>query len=163
MSALLRHVLLLQRDVPAAAAFYNKGLGLVVEVCTDAYAELSEPRGAQMGGGDAHTDRSPPSSSSPSPSPSPSLPRDGGRVVLALKRVEAEAHLTTGYSPILNFTVTDMQDTVQSLIEAGARMDGGIKYLTQGKVAAFRAPDGHMLGLFEPAEGSILAGKRPTS
>jgi catechol 2,3-dioxygenase-like lactoylglutathione lyase family enzyme len=153
MSALLRHVLLLQRDVPAAAAFYNKGLGLVVEVCTDGYAELSEPRGAS-GGGDAR--ESPPSSS-------PSLPRDGGRVVLALKRAEAEAHLTTGYSPILNFTVTDMQDTVQSLITAGARMDGGIKYLTQGKVAAFRAPDGHMLGLFEPAEGSILAGKRPTS
>ena len=38
--AVLRHVLLLQRDVPAAARFYNEGLGLAVNVCTERWAEL---------------------------------------------------------------------------------------------------------------------------
>lgn len=36
----LRHVLLLQRDVPKAARFYNEGLGLTVNVCTERWAEL---------------------------------------------------------------------------------------------------------------------------
>ena len=35
-----------------------------------------------------------------------------------------------------------------------ALLHGPIKYPVQGKVAAVRAPDGHMLGLFEPAEGT---------
>lgn len=38
--AVLRHVLLLQRDVPAAARFYSEGLGLAVNVCTERWAEL---------------------------------------------------------------------------------------------------------------------------
>jgi catechol 2,3-dioxygenase-like lactoylglutathione lyase family enzyme len=37
---MLRHVLLLQRDVPKAARFYNEGLGLTVNVCTEKWAEL---------------------------------------------------------------------------------------------------------------------------
>jgi catechol 2,3-dioxygenase-like lactoylglutathione lyase family enzyme len=45
MSAVLRHVLLLQRDVPAAARFYQEGLGLTVTVCTERWAELSDGRG----------------------------------------------------------------------------------------------------------------------
>jgi len=36
--SVLRHVLLLQRDVPAAARFYQEGLGLVVTVCTERWA-----------------------------------------------------------------------------------------------------------------------------
>jgi hypothetical protein len=71
-----------------------------------------------------------------------------------IKAVEGEAHLSTGYSPILSFTVCDMDVTVNNLLRLGAVMDGPIKYPVQGKVAAFRAPDGHMLGLFEPAEGT---------
>ena len=39
---LARHVLLLQRDVPAAAKFYTEGLGLVAHVCTDCWAELGD-------------------------------------------------------------------------------------------------------------------------
>ena len=37
---MLRHVLLFQRDVPKAARFYNEGLGLTVNVCTEKWAEL---------------------------------------------------------------------------------------------------------------------------
>ncbi len=38
--ATLRHVLLLQRDVPKAARFYSEGLGLPVAVLTERWAEL---------------------------------------------------------------------------------------------------------------------------
>ena len=34
----------------------------------------------------------------------------------------------------------------------GAVLDGPIKYPSHGKVASVRSPDGHMIGLFEPAE-----------
>ena len=36
----LRHILLLQRDVPKAAQFYSQGLGLPLKVLTDRWAEL---------------------------------------------------------------------------------------------------------------------------
>ena len=99
MSVLLRHVLLLQRDVPAAAKFYTEGLGLVAHVCTDRWAELGDASSA--------------SSSSDPP-----------RTLIALQAVDGEAHRSTGYSPILNFTVTDLDATVNSLLRAGATLDG---------------------------------------
>ena len=37
---MLRHILLLQRDVPRAAKFYSEGLGLEVKVLTERWAEL---------------------------------------------------------------------------------------------------------------------------
>lgn len=37
---MLRHILLLQRDVPKAAKFYSEGLGLKVKVLTERWAEL---------------------------------------------------------------------------------------------------------------------------
>ncbi|BDA45562.1 hypothetical protein COCOBI_07-3490 [Coccomyxa sp. Obi] len=40
MSAVLRHVLLLQKDVQKAAQFYQHGLGLHVNVLTERWAEL---------------------------------------------------------------------------------------------------------------------------
>ena len=36
----LRHVLLLQRNIPRAVQFYNQGLGLPLKVSTDRWAEL---------------------------------------------------------------------------------------------------------------------------
>ena len=34
----------------------------------------------------------------------------------------------------------------------GASLDGPIKYPEHGKVASLRAPDGHMIGLYEPSD-----------
>ncbi|CAG9464104.1 unnamed protein product [Pedinophyceae sp. YPF-701] len=44
----LRQVLLLQRDVPRAAAFYGDGLGLDVIAVTRKYAELDAGGGARI-------------------------------------------------------------------------------------------------------------------
>ena len=41
-----KHVLLLQRDVPAAVNFYAGALGLAVTSCTDTFAQLSCSSGA---------------------------------------------------------------------------------------------------------------------
>ncbi len=71
--------------------------------------------------------------------------------VLALKHVDDEAHASTGYSPILNFDVADLDGAVNRMLVLGARMDGPIRYPSEGRVAALRAPCGHMIGLFEPA------------
>jgi hypothetical protein len=80
------------------------------------------------------------------------------RTVLALKAVGTEAFLTTGYSPFLNFTVQDMDTTVNNMLRMGAVLDGPIKYPAQGKVAAMRVPDGHMIGLYEMSDSPFAGG-----
>jgi hypothetical protein len=39
--------------------------------------------------------------------------------------------------------------TVARCLALGAVMDGSLKFSPHGKVAALRAPDGHMIGLVE--------------
>ncbi|KAK9807234.1 hypothetical protein WJX73_000177 [Symbiochloris irregularis] len=115
--AALRHVLLLQRDVPKAATFYSRGLGLKVKVLTERWAEL-----------------------------------EAGSTTLALKAVDGEACCSVGYSPFLTFTVKELQTTLTQLLQLGSTMDGGVQHLPRGLTAVVRAPDGHMISLFEPAE-----------
>eukprot|EP00934_Nitzschia_sp_Nitz4_P002602 Nitzschia sp. Nitz4//scaffold36_size144017//143514//143882//NITZ4_003122-RA/size144017-processed-gene-0.97-mRNA-1//-1//CDS//3329549564//2592//frame0 len=69
---------------------------------------------------------------------------------LTLQAVTSEAQVTTGYSPLLQFTVFDMDQIVAECVQMGAQMDGPIQYPAHGKVAALRSPDGHMIGLYEP-------------
>ena len=63
-----------------------------------------------------------------------------------------EAKCSAGYSPFLWFEIPDMDDTVPRLVSMGASLDGAIKYMSYGKVAAMRTPDGHMIALVEPAK-----------
>lgn len=67
----------------------------------------------------------------------------------------SEAAASTGYSPILSFNVPDLDTRVTALLSHGAVLDGPIKYPPHGKVAALRTPDGHMISLYEPADGSV--------
>lgn len=65
-------------------------------------------------------------------------------------RPHREAAVTTGYSPLLSFAVSDVSETVARCIRLGAVLDGPIRHPPHGaKVAALRAPDGHMIGLVE--------------
>ena len=129
-AGVLRHILLLQRDVPLAAAFYERALGLRVTVCTETYAERA--------------------SESPSDSTASNAPIGAS---LALQRADAESQLTPGYSPIIHFEVDDIQARVNAALSLGGRLDGKIQYETHGAVAAVRAPDGHMIGMYERASG----------
>ena len=63
-----------------------------------------------------------------------------------------DEQIVTGMSPLLNVQVQDLQGTVETLLPVGAELDGAIRFLPEGKVAAVRNPDGHMMSLFEPAE-----------
>jgi catechol 2,3-dioxygenase-like lactoylglutathione lyase family enzyme len=124
----LRQILLLQRDVPRAAAFYERALGLRIAVCTDAFAELAL---ASTGDSRATTTAIAPT--------------------LALQRAEHESQLQPGYTPILHFEVDDVQTRVNAALALGGRLDGKIQYETHGAVACVRTPDGHMIGMYQRA------------
>ena len=74
----------------------------------------------------------------------------GNHLTLHLLKSEKEGELSTGYSPMVTFEIDDMDATIASCAQAGAHLDGPIQYPAHGKVAALRAPDGHMIGLYEP-------------
>mmetsp|Transcript_257 Transcript_257/g.490 ORF Transcript_257/g.490 Transcript_257/m.490 type:complete len:139 (+) Transcript_257:58-474(+) len=116
--------------VASAVNFYQNGLGMAVVRHTDNWAELVCPVGT-----------------------SNTTPQGGSDPInfhLSIQACESEAQLGVGYSPFLNFDVDDMDMTVARCAQMGAHLDGPIQYPAHGKVAALRAPDGHMIGLYEP-------------
>lgn len=70
---------------------------------------------------------------------------------ICLRAVTSEAQVTTGYSPVLQFQVENMDDIIAKCVQLGGNLDGPIQYPAHGKIAALRSPDGHMVGLYEPA------------
>eukprot|EP00898_Chlorokybus_atmophyticus_P000224 jgi/Chlat1/1201/Chrsp115S00741 len=126
--AAVRGVTLVVRDVAAAARFYCEALGAPLLVCGERYAELGS-------GG----------------SGSVAAPSDGVGVRVALLRGECEAQCSAGYSPLLEFRVVDLDAALTRALAMGAAMDGPLQHLPHGKLAALRAPDGHMVGLYEPS------------
>ncbi len=70
---------------------------------------------------------------------------------LSIKAVGSEAQLSHGYSPMLSFDVDDLDSTIAKCCQMGAHLDGPIQFPAHGKIAALRSPDGHMIGLYEPA------------
>ena len=148
----LRHIMLLAKDVPAAAAFYSGALGLPLTRLTERWAELD------CGGGGVLAVTADADGASGDPAPAAAASR----------------------SPFLCFSVRDLQTVVARCLDAGAALDGPIQYPPRGavregseggegrgiegshhldpgpvalQVAALRAPDGHLLSLFEPADG----------
>jgi catechol 2,3-dioxygenase-like lactoylglutathione lyase family enzyme len=74
-------------------------------------------------------------------------------IKLCLQAVaNSEAHVSTGYSPMITFDIDNLPEVVSRCIQAGAHLDGPIQFPAHGTVAAIRAPDGHMIGLYEPKE-----------
>lgn len=141
MATRLTGAMLLVRDVSRAVAFFGeRGLGLSVLRQSEEVAQLgslsalSSP--LQNGKTPAHeAEREAP-----------------GAAVLTLQAVAAgsEAPLSVGFTPMLTFEIEDMDITVPRLLQMGAHLDGAIKYAHHGKVASMRAPDGVMIGLYEP-------------
>jgi predicted enzyme related to lactoylglutathione lyase len=105
-----------------ALEFYTSGLGLYAARVTDEWAELRTTTAVAV----THAS-------------------------ICLQVVTSEAQVTTGYSPLLQFQVTDMDQTIARCVQLGGHLDGPIQYPAHGKVAALRSPDGHMIGVYEPA------------
>mmetsp|Transcript_31369 Transcript_31369/g.59662 ORF Transcript_31369/g.59662 Transcript_31369/m.59662 type:complete len:151 (-) Transcript_31369:338-790(-) len=127
--------------VATAVNFYQNGLGLYVVRHTDNWAELTCP---VIGSSSSS------SSSLSNPNASSSGHNEPINFHLSIQACESESQLSVGYSPFLNFDVEDMDMTVARCAQMGANLDGPIQYPAHGKVAAMRAPDGHMIGLYEP-------------
>lgn len=128
--------------VAQSVNFYQNALGLTVIRHTDDWAELACPAGDQSG--PQQTPAAAAAGSEASAAAAPSFR-------LTIKSVESEAHLSTGYGPILTFDVNDMDMTVARCAQMGGKLDGPIQYPAHGKVAALRAPDGYVIGLYEPS------------
>lgn len=124
--------------VANAVNFYHNALGMTVIRVTDEWAELACTVSGAGG-------RQVVSSKSGGSSPAITNFR------LSIKAVESEGQLSVGYTPFLSFDVDDMDGVVARCAQMGAHLDGPIQYPAHGKVAALRAPDGHMIGLYEPA------------
>ena len=135
----LRNVILMVRDAPKTSKFFCEALGLRAVHETEGSIELRS--GAHLNGA---------TSKDSTPETAESIQRIDGPPILLMQAVNA-ASLSAGYTPILNFDVEDMDVSITSALRMGATLDGPIKYPTYGKVAAMRSPDGHMIGLFEPA------------
>ena len=110
--------------VAQSVNFYQNALGLTLVRHTDEWAELRCPVDKENGGGASFR--------------------------LNIQAVEKEAQMSTGYSPFLSFDVDDMDMVVAQCAQMGGHLDGAIQYPAHGKVAALRAPGGHMIGLYEP-------------
>jgi hypothetical protein len=83
--------------------------------------------------------------------------KDAPSIPLIIREGTNAAMLSVGYTPIINFDVKNMENAITVAMQMGGMLDGAIKYKAFGKIAALRSPDGHMIGLFEPAEGSAGA------
>lgn len=129
-TARLARIVLMVRPGEAlqkSTEFYQQGIGLTIVRATDEWAEL-------RGGGENQHQHHP------------------SWITIALHAVASEAQVSTGYSPLLQFQIQDMDNTVAKCVQLGGHLDGPIQYPAHGKVAALRSPDGHMIGLYEPAE-----------
>ena len=115
--------------VAKAAEFYHGALGLTITRLTDDWAELRCGTMNSINSNNSNNDS----------------------ISINLQAVHSEPQLSTGYTPILTFEVDDMDTVVSKCAQMGGHLDGPIQYPAHGKVAALRAPDGHMIGLYEPA------------
>jgi len=138
--------------VAESVNFYQNALGMNVSRHTDEWAELT--CGVASSGSDdvlAETVPTPPTMmTTTSPMVRPATPAITN-FRLSIKAVESEAQLSHGYTPFLSFDVDDMDSVVARCAQMGAKLDGPIQYPAHGKVAVMRAPDGHMIGLYEPS------------
>lgn len=131
MLAHLSRVVLMVRSgegLAKALEFYTAGLGLQAVRVTDEWADLrTTPTNANA----AQQQQS---------------------LSICLRAVTSEAQVATGYSPLLQFQVEDMDRVIAKCVQLGGNLDGPIQYPAHGKIAALRSPDGHMIGIYEPVE-----------
>lgn len=116
-----------------ALEFYTTGLGLHVARVTDEWADLRTTTSSALSQQQQQPLLLPPSLS------------------ICLQVVTSEAQVTTGYSPILQFQVANMDACITKCVQLGGQLDGPIQYPAHGKMAVVRSPDGHMIGIYEPA------------
>lgn len=131
----LSRVVLLVRDVRAAAEFYTNALGLRALAVAENHATLQAAAGltldlaAATRYARAHPLVRPP----------------------LADRARSEAQLACAYSPLLTFTVDDLDTTLPRLLKLGAALDGAIVRELYGATAAVRAPHGVMIALHQRA------------
>jgi len=139
----LRYLLLLEKDVPRAVEFLQRGVGASVKVATTSWAEL------EIGDTIVALKQSPGSTDSLDGRLGSTDSLDSHK-----QQRPSDSTFMGGHSPMMVFDVDDLQERLVTMIQMGAQMDGSIQYTVEGsKVAVVKSPSGHILGMIE-AEGS---------
>jgi len=137
--------------VAQSVNFYQNALGMDIVRHTDDWAELVCGVATKSDTGNSSSSSSSSENAGAYSEPSSQILNDTAKFRLSIKAVGSEAQVCTGYSPFLTFDVSDMDSTIARCAQLGAHLDGPIQYPAHGKIATMRAPDGHMIGLYEPA------------
>ncbi|KAI8100677.1 hypothetical protein M9434_005068 [Picochlorum sp. BPE23] len=145
--AQLRYVLMMERDLPKAIEFLQKGIGARVRVATTTWAELD------AGGTTIALKEDPIHKQQQQGDPCPSMEEDthhsmqrqvtGPGMVGALQQKNSSP-------PMLVFDVDNLQHRLTTMLQMGAQMDGAVQYTLEGaQVAVVKSPSGTLIGMVE--------------
>jgi predicted enzyme related to lactoylglutathione lyase len=151
----LSRIVLLVRGpdgVANAVGFYHHALQLPLRRMTDHWAELDLIPTIPVSFSNVPDNVNLSTSSSSTTNITTTTTTTTISVILHIQAVmdSSEAMMSTGYTPLLNLQVHDLDSVVAAAVQAGAHLDGPIQYPAHGKIASLRTPDGHMVGLHEP-------------
>jgi hypothetical protein len=140
---LSRLVLLVRNGtIQSTVNFYHHAIGLPILRVTEDWAELSTTTTTSTKMTDNNNN-------------------NGITLCIQAVNVGQESQLCIGYTPWITFTVSQLDTTITSCIQAGAHLDGPIQYPAHGKIALLRTPyDHHMIGLYEPMTTSATSNHR---
>lgn len=126
--ARLRYVLMMERDLPRAIEFLQKGIGARVRVATTKWAELDA--------GDTTIALK-----------EQSVASRGEQETTSAHQSHKSGECT---SPMLVFDVDNLQHRLTTMLQMGAEMDGAVQYTLEGsQVAVLKSPSGHLIGMVE--------------
>jgi len=74
---------------------------------------------------------------------------DASKQKIYLKKSFSEAYCSTGYSPMLNFEIENLDNMIEKAKVYGAILDGEKIQDENHKIACIRVPEGPMIGLVE--------------
>jgi catechol 2,3-dioxygenase-like lactoylglutathione lyase family enzyme len=131
---MLKSIVLYARNVAKAVAFYRDGLGMAV---TRVVSATSSSTASGDDGRDAYADWT------------EAVLETADSIPLVIHRAQQEACYSTGASPLLAFRVDRLDTVLPDLIRRGAFMDGRVHYDDHGESVRLRAPDGHMIVLYQ--------------
>lgn len=130
--ARLRYVLMMERDLPKAIEFLQKGVGARVRVATTTWAELD------AGGMTIALKEEPMTQQS-----NPCSSQDRAGQVTGAEVVGTSP-------PMLVFDVDNLQQRLTAMLQMGAQMDGAVQYTLEGaQVAVVKSPSGTVIGMVQ--------------
>ena len=144
----LRYVLMMERDLPKAIEFLQKGIGARVRVATTTWAEL-DAGGTTIALKEDPIHKQQQQTQQDDPCPSTGDTHRSTRQVTGPGMVGALQQQNSS-PPMLVFDVDNLQHRLTTMLQMGAQMDGAVQYTLEGaQVAVVKSPSGTLIGMVE--------------